>query len=801
MAIREAIESRLGIQKNRFQQAKEQAVGEEENLLQRKQQALKDRLQSQNITDSGIALKQQQIQESDAIKAVAARRGQIDVEQQKQQEALEEAERQRQYLTGEREATQTYQAGENAAQRTYGTQERTGTQDYQAQQAELARQAQIAEAEKGRTYGSAESQKQIEANLQSQIMGINAQKDLSAIEKENQIAIANANAANDMKKLESQQTFATQERTGSEAFQSSQKKAELDAQAAEAEKERLFTGGQAAEERNIQQSQFTAALSQAKELATKGYSIEESKVELQKSGLDQAQAQFVASQAQAKELAGRGLDLQSIELNLKEQGLDNEQARFVSSQAQALSLAEKGFTLEDSKIALQKAGMDQEQAQFYSSQSQAMTIFEATNDIEKTKVELQKQGLDEQSSQFYASLAQDKALKEAGLSLEERAQALSETIADNEQVNFISSLNEQIASRMGGEAIEQAKLAEQTASREQQLTLADKQIEAEKSLVGLKSESDLILQRENIQAEAARQQADIQAKKDLSASEKDNEIAKIKAQADAQMKQLETEIKADAEQQKITVIADMDKLKTNAELQNQLQNNAAMLKTQEMTLQDYFNRLGADAERDDNIENLIIADKIARLGEKMSISDRNAYENDLNNLLVDLNVDLTASDSGSFDEAAYLAANPDVAAAVKNGTIKSGYQHYIDWGESEGRESFQIKAPTPPTFQAAQAVSVATPTPAPASTPAPAPQTQSSNPSAIAAALAAAAQGSNKAPAPSTSANNSYGIQGIKKQGNGYLGINGRVYSSEEAAAESIWTYQQALKKSLAGQR
>lgn len=39
----------------------------------------------------------------------------------------------------------------------------------------------------------------------------------------------------------------------------------------------------------------------------------------------------------------------------------------------------------------------------------------------------------------------------------------------------------------------------------------------------------------------------------------------------------------------------------------------------------------------------------------------------------------------SFDEAGYLAANPDVAKAVKDGKFRSGKQHYIKFGKSEGR--------------------------------------------------------------------------------------------------------------------
>ena len=38
-----------------------------------------------------------------------------------------------------------------------------------------------------------------------------------------------------------------------------------------------------------------------------------------------------------------------------------------------------------------------------------------------------------------------------------------------------------------------------------------------------------------------------------------------------------------------------------------------------------------------------------------------------------------------FNEAEYLEANPDVAAAVKEGNFRSGREHYEKHGESEGR--------------------------------------------------------------------------------------------------------------------
>ena len=38
-----------------------------------------------------------------------------------------------------------------------------------------------------------------------------------------------------------------------------------------------------------------------------------------------------------------------------------------------------------------------------------------------------------------------------------------------------------------------------------------------------------------------------------------------------------------------------------------------------------------------------------------------------------------------FDEKYYLAKNPDVAEAVKRGNLKSGYEHFKNFGEKERR--------------------------------------------------------------------------------------------------------------------
>jgi len=48
-----------------------------------------------------------------------------------------------------------------------------------------------------------------------------------------------------------------------------------------------------------------------------------------------------------------------------------------------------------------------------------------------------------------------------------------------------------------------------------------------------------------------------------------------------------------------------------------------------------------------------------------------------------------------FDEAAYLEANPDVAAAVKSGAFSSGAEHYEWYGKSENRTLDASKRPAP----------------------------------------------------------------------------------------------------------
>lgn len=40
-----------------------------------------------------------------------------------------------------------------------------------------------------------------------------------------------------------------------------------------------------------------------------------------------------------------------------------------------------------------------------------------------------------------------------------------------------------------------------------------------------------------------------------------------------------------------------------------------------------------------------------------------------------------------FDEDWYLGVNPDVAKAVQDGRLKSGWDHYVQYGRAEGRRA------------------------------------------------------------------------------------------------------------------
>lgn len=51
------------------------------------------------------------------------------------------------------------------------------------------------------------------------------------------------------------------------------------------------------------------------------------------------------------------------------------------------------------------------------------------------------------------------------------------------------------------------------------------------------------------------------------------------------------------------------------------------------------------------------------------------------------NFEYRSPSASQFNESGYLAANPDVAAAVFSGAIASGLAHYTAWGRAEGRKT------------------------------------------------------------------------------------------------------------------
>ncbi|MBP2303227.1 hypothetical protein [Azospirillum picis] len=74
--------------------------------------------------------------------------------------------------------------------------------------------------------------------------------------------------------------------------------------------------------------------------------------------------------------------------------------------------------------------------------------------------------------------------------------------------------------------------------------------------------------------------------------------------------------------------------------------------------------------------------------------------------------DTTVAPPSSWYEKGYLAANPDVAAAVRNGEITSGYTHYVQFGRAEGRGGGlpgDHPSPRPPAAAAAPTLSAVPP--------------------------------------------------------------------------------------------
>lgn len=116
--------------------------------------------------------------------------------------------------------------------------------------------------------------------------------------------------------------------------------------------------------------------------------------------------------------------------------------------------------------------------------------------------------------------------------------------------------------------------------------------------------------------------------------------------------------------------------------------------------------------------------------------------------------DGTAPPAG-WREHIYLARNPDVAAAVRQGALRSGYEHYLHFGQAEGRTGGFTPAAAPPPVPAAAPEEAppsppASPPPAIAAVPV-APQTppQASSPPAVVPVAVPPAKPPVPGPAPS----------------------------------------------------
>ena len=145
--------------------------------------------------------------------------------------------------------------------------------------------------------------------------------------------------------------------------------------------------------------------------------------------------------------------------------------------------------------------------------------------------------------------------------------------------------------------------------------------------------------------------------------------------------------------------ASLTELQTKAGFENALQNNANILTQQNMTLESYLNSLAADAERTGNLEFAILADIITSYSrEDKDASLKNLDLRDgLNELATSLGLDLNTTSTSSslvdpssvvFDEQAYLAANPDVANAIADGSFQgSARDHFEQFGKAEGRDT------------------------------------------------------------------------------------------------------------------
>ncbi|RUQ68862.1 hypothetical protein EJ913_16945 [Azospirillum doebereinerae] len=84
-------------------------------------------------------------------------------------------------------------------------------------------------------------------------------------------------------------------------------------------------------------------------------------------------------------------------------------------------------------------------------------------------------------------------------------------------------------------------------------------------------------------------------------------------------------------------------------------------------------------------------------------------------LQLEKTVDPASLPPPGWRESGYLAANPDVAAAVRDGRMSSGYAHYLQSGRAENRPGGFRTAPVP----APPSVSASAPAPAPIPEPPP----------------------------------------------------------------------------------
>lgn len=137
---------------------------------------------------------------------------------------------------------------------------------------------------------------------------------------------------------------------------------------------------------DISKEVAVASLKQARDLAERGFGIQETQMKLQEKGMSQEDARYYAGLGQARYLAERGLSIQDAQLELQKKGMEKDEAYRYAALGQAKDLAEKGLTLEQVKIKLQEKGMDQQNAQFFAAQAFEEKMFnkDTTASIQKT---------------------------------------------------------------------------------------------------------------------------------------------------------------------------------------------------------------------------------------------------------------------------------------------------------------------------------------------------------------------------------------------------------------------------------